>query len=85
MLIEKINDNFNHKIQYKNKKRHSYQNILHDKVQLLANFILDKQKHFDFDIPKITIQRNDDVQIREKILNMTPQQRRQCEINKSTL
>jgi len=85
MLIEKINGNFNHKIQYKNKKRYSYQNILHDKVQQLANFILDKQKHFDFDIPKIIIQRNDDVQIREKILNMTPEQRKQCGINKSTL
>jgi CRISPR-associated protein Cas1 len=85
MLIEKINGNFNHKIQYKNKKRYSYQNILHDKVQQLANFILDKQKYFDFDIPKIIIQRNDDVQIREKILNMTPQQRKQYGINKSTL
>ena len=85
MLIEKINGNFNHKIQYKNKKRYSYQNILHDKVQQLANFISDKQKNFDFDIPKIIIQRNDDVQIREKILNMTPEQRKQCGINKSTL
>ncbi|MDH5431651.1 MAG: CRISPR-associated endonuclease Cas1 [Nitrosopumilus sp.] len=85
MLIEKINGNFNHKIQYKNKKRYSYQNILHDKVQQLANFISDKQKNFDFDIPKIIIQRNDVVQIREKILNMTPQQRKQCGINKSTL
>ncbi|MDH5431747.1 MAG: CRISPR-associated endonuclease Cas1 [Nitrosopumilus sp.] len=85
MLIEKIRKNFNHKKKYKNNKKFSYQNILQDNLQQLANFISGKKKDFEFDIPKITIQRNDDVQIREKILNMTPQQRKLSGINKSTL
>ena len=85
MLIEKINHNFNHKELYKNNKRCSYQSILHDQTQQLANFILDKQKRLEHDIPKIKLERNDDVEIREKILNMTPQQRKELGINKSTL
>ena len=85
MLIEKINHNFNHKELYKNNKRYSYQNILHDQVQHLANFILGKQKQLEFYIPKIKLERNDDVEIKEKILSMTPQQRKELGINKSTL
>ena len=85
MLIEKIRQNFNHKKEYKNKKKFSYQNILQDNLQQLANFISGKKKNFEFNIPKIIIQRNDDMQIRKKILNMTPQQRKEFGINKSTL
>lgn len=85
MLIEKINQNFKHKELYKNKKRYSYQNILHDQTQQLANFILEKQKQLEFNIPKVKLERNDDTQIKEKILNMTPQQRKRLGINKSTL
>ena len=85
MLIEKINHNFNRKEAYKNKKRYSYQNILHGQTQQLANFVLDKQKQLEFNIPKIKLERNDDIEIKEKILNMTVQQRKECGINKSTL
>ena len=85
MLIEKINYNFNHKELYKNNKRYSYQNILRDQIQQLANYILGKQKHLDFDIPKIQLKRGDDNEIKEKILSMTPEQRKEYGINKSTL
>ena len=85
MLIEKINQNFNHKELYKNNKRYSYQNILYDQIQQLANFILGKQKQLEFNIPKTKLERNDDVEIKEKILNMKPQQRKELGINKSTL
>jgi CRISPR-associated protein Cas1 len=85
MLIEKINQNFNHKIQYKNNKKYSYQNILHDQIQQLANFILEKKKECEFDIPKMRIERKDNLELREKILNMTSNERKQLGINKSTL
>ena len=85
MLIEKINQNFNHKEQYKNNKKYSYQSILYDQTQQLANFILDRQKQFEFNIPKVKLERNDDIKIKERILNMTPQQRKEYGINKSTL
>ena len=85
MLVGKINQNFNFKVLYKDKKKYSYHNILSDNVQNLANFISDKKKQFDFDIPKINLQQNDDLQIREKILNMTPDEMKTLGINKSTL
>ncbi len=85
LLIEKINSNFNARYNYKNGKNYSYQIILQDNLQQLANFIVDKKKEFDFVIPKIRIERNDNLELREKILNMTPDERKNLGINKSTL
>ncbi len=85
LSIEKIKSNFNAKYNYKNGKHYSYQIILQDNLQQLDNFIMDKKKEFDFVIPKIKLNRNDDVELREKILNMTTNERKQLGINKSTL
>ena len=85
LLIEKINSNFNVRCNYKNNKLYSYQIILQDNLQQLSNFIVDKEKEFDFDIPKIKLNRNDDVELREKILKMTTIERKRLGINKSTL
>jgi len=84
-LIEKINSNFNSKYNYKNNKQYSYQIILQDNLQQLSNFIVDKEKEFDFSIPKIKLNRNDDVELRGKILKMTAKERERLGINKSTL
>jgi CRISPR-associated protein Cas1 len=85
LLIEKINSNFNAKYNYKNNKNYSYQIILQDNMQQLSNFILEKKKEFEFNIPKIKLNRNDNVKLREKILDMTSKERKQLGINKSTL
>ncbi|MCH9659096.1 CRISPR-associated endonuclease Cas1 [archaeon] len=85
LLIEKINSNFNAKYNYKNGKNYSYQIILQDNLQQLANFIIYKKKEFEFVIPKMKIKRNDDLELREKILNITPEERKKLGINKSTL
>ena len=85
LLIDKINSNFNAKYNYKNNKQYSYQIILQDNLQQLANFIADKKKELDFIIPKIKLNRKDNLKLREKILNMTVDERKQLGINKSTL
>ena len=85
LLIEKINSNFNAKYNYKNGKNYSYQVILQDNLQQLANFIVEKKKKFDFVIPKMKLNRNDDLKLREKILSMTLDERKRLGINKSTL
>ena len=77
--------NFNARYNYKNGKNYSYQIILQDNLQQLSNFIVDKKKEFEFIIPKMKLNRNDNVQLREKILNMTPDEREKLGINKSTL
>ena len=66
-------------------KNYSYQIILQDNLQKLGNFVVDKKKEFDFNIPKIKLNRSDDFELREKILNMTPNERKRLGINKSTL
>ena len=66
-------------------KNCSYQIILQDNLQQLSNFIVDKKKELDFVIPKMKLNRNDDLELREKILNMTSSQRKELGINKSTL
>jgi len=85
LLIEKINSNFNAKYNYKNNKQYSYQIILQDNLQQLSNFILEKNREFEFVIPKMKIERNDNLELREKILRMTTEERKQLGINKSTL
>ena len=85
LLIEKINSNFNLRYRYKNNKQYSYQIILQDNLQQLANFITDKKQDFDFVVPKMKLNRNDNLELREKILNITSEERKRLGINKSTL
>ena len=85
LLIEKINSNFNVRYNYKNGKNYSYQIILQDNLQQLSNFIVDKKKDFDFVIPKIKLNRNDNLELRNRILNMSIDERKRLGINKSTL
>ena len=85
MLIEKINSNFNARHNYRNKKQYSYQFILSDNLQQLGNFIAYKKKELGFVIPKMKLNRNDNVELRKKILNMTIEDRKRLGINKSTL
>ena len=84
MLIEKIRINFNRKAPYKG-KNYTYQNILYDNVQQLANFVSDKRKDIEFVIPKLEINRKDTISLKEKILSMSPKDRKRLGINKSTL
>ena len=85
LLIEKINSNFNARYNYKNGKQYSYQIILQDNLQQLANSITEKKKEFEFIIPKMKLNRNDNIELREKILRMTPEDMKKLRINKSTL
>ena len=54
MSIEKISLNFNKKVAYKS-KNYSYESLLLDNTQQLANFIAGKRKDLQFDIPIMKI------------------------------
>jgi CRISPR-associated protein Cas1 len=84
MLIERIKNHFNTRSLYKNRNS-TYDTILQDNVQHLANYMLDKSQKLQLDIPVVRVIRNDDLEIRHALLNMTPEQRRELGINKSTL
>jgi CRISPR-associated protein Cas1 len=83
-LIDKIRFNFNLKAPYKG-KNFTHQNILYDNSVQLAHFISEKKKNLEFVVPKLEIIRSDTIQLRERILSMTPDERRKLGINKSTL
>lgn len=84
MLIEKIRINFNKKIQYKDKS-HSYEGVLLDNVRMLANHIIGKSNELRFCLPEIDVSRADNTDVRNKILSISPQERKRLGINKSTL
>ena len=85
LLIAKIRNNFAIKVPYKSGKNYLYSVVLEYNVQQLASHILGKIKIFDFSIPLIQIQRNDILQLREKLESITPEERKGLGINKSTL
>jgi CRISPR-associated protein Cas1 len=83
-LIEKIRLNFNSRVFY-NGKYYSYQNVLYENVRMLANYIIGKSSKLQFDIPEFEIKREDNTEVRNKVLSLTPQDRKRLNINKSTL
>ncbi|MEM3503970.1 MAG: hypothetical protein QW134_07080 [Nitrososphaeria archaeon] len=83
-MIEKIKLNFNARALY-NSKYYSYQNVLYENVRLLANYIMGESSKLQFNVPEFRIKREDSTDIRNKVLSLTPQDRKRLGINKSTL
>jgi len=51
----------------------------------LSRYITGNSKQLEFSIPDIKIKRNDNSQIRDKIMSIDPEKRKESKINKSTL
>jgi CRISPR-associated protein Cas1 len=83
-LIEKVKVNFNMKVNYKG-KNWSYENVLLDNVRTLANYIEGKTSTFTLNIPDLQLNRVDDVDLRNRIMNIAIEERKRLNINKSTL
>ena len=84
LLVEKIKLNFNLKVRY-GQKYFAYQNILYSNVSRLGQFISEKKKTLEINVPAITINRDDNLELRQRILSMSPEERKKLGINKSTL
>lgn len=84
-LIEKISLNFNRNAKYRTGKNHAYQNILLDNVQQLANYVSDNRSEVKFNIPLFKIPRNDVLEVRQRILIMSAEERKKLDISKSGL
>jgi len=84
LLIEKIKNNFNQRYEFKN-KQHTLENIMFENIRKLSKYIMGNVKQLEFRIPNITIKRNDNSQIRDKIMSIDPEKRKELKINKSTL
>ena len=84
MLIEKIMLNFNKKVSYKG-KNYTYETIYQDNIQKLASFLIGKNKELCFEIPSLKYERNDDQELRDKIMEIQLKDAKKIGINKSTL
>ena len=84
MLIEKIKDNFNKRYEFRN-KQHTLDNIMFENVRELSRYVSGKVKELEFEIPDITMSRNDTIDIKDKIMSIDPNKRKALKINKSTL
>lgn len=84
LLIDKIKYNFHSKAKFKNKK-YTYSSILFENIQRLSNYIMERSLQLDFDVPNYTIERIDSVDLQNKILKMTPAERKKLGISKTTL
>jgi len=51
----------------------------------LSRYITGNSKQLEFSIPDVAIKRNDNSQIRERIMSIDPEKRKDSKINKSTL
>ena len=54
-------------------------------LRKLADHVSDRSNVLEFYIPEVKIDRNDDIAVRDKILSITPAERKKLKINKSTL
>jgi CRISPR-associated protein Cas1 len=84
MLVEKIKDNFNNKAYYRN-ANFSYQNILFNEIRRLVNYLIGKQDKLEFSIPLVQLKRNDEIDRKDRILSIGPEERKRLGMNKSTL
>jgi len=83
-LIAKIQGNFNKRYEFKN-KQHTLENIMFENVRELSKYTSDKTKSLELKIPDIAISRNDNIPVRDKIISIDPEKRKELKINKSTL
>ena len=84
LLIEKIKNNFNQRYEFRN-KQHTLENIMFENIRELSRYIIGNGKQLEFSIPDIKIKRNDNSQIRDKIMSIDLEKRKELKINKSTL
>jgi len=84
LLIEKIKNNFNQRYEFRN-KQHTLENIMFENIRELSKYITGNSKSLEFTIPDIEIKRNDNSQVRDKIISIDPEKRKELKINKSTL
>ena len=83
-LIEKIKLNMNAKAAFKGRNA-TYQTMLFGNIHGLAHFVIGKNKTMSFDIPALTVKRNDNLDVQHRILTMTSTERKALGISKSGL
>lgn len=56
-----------------------------ENIRELSKYVLGKAMEMKFNIPNINMERNDNIEMRNKIVSIDPEKRKELKINKSTL
>ena len=56
-----------------------------ENIRELSKYVLGKAMEMKFNIPNINMERNDNIEMRNKIMSIDPEKRKELKINKSTL
>jgi len=67
LLIEKIKNNFNQCYEFRN-KQYALENIMFENIRKLSRYVIGNSKSLEFTIPDIEIKRNDNSQVRDRIM-----------------
>ena len=78
LMIEKIKNNFNQRYEFKN-NQHTLENIMFENIRELSRYITGISKSLEFSIPYMEIKRNDNSQIRERIMSIDPEKKERVE------
>jgi len=78
LLIEKIKINFNQRYEFRN-KQYALENIMFENIRELSRYITGNCKQLEFSIAGILIKRNDNSQIRERIMSIDPEKKERVE------
>jgi len=78
LLIEKIKNNFNQRYEFRN-KQYALENIMFENIRELSKYITGNSKNLEFTIPDIEIKRNDNSQVRERIMSIDPEKKERVE------
>lgn len=83
MLIEKVRILFNSTAKF-NGRNYSYRNILYENIAGFAKSIL-TDANVEFNVPFVKLKRQDTEAMRDKILNMSPEESRKVGIRRNTM
>lgn len=83
-LVTILKVNLNTKSNYKGRNC-TLENVFYSELRNLVDFLMEKRSTLTFSMPEIQIRRNDDLILREKLLKMTPDERKQRGIRRNTL
>jgi len=67
LLIEKIKNNFNQCYEFRD-KQYALENIMFENIRELSRYVIGNSKRLEFTIPDIEIKRNDNSQVRDRIM-----------------
>ena len=84
ILIERIRANLNTIVPFSGGNA-TYQPVLSDNIRMLANCLTGKIKILSFNIPSTAIVRKDTFDIQQRIMTMTPNEKKRLGISKSGL